>query len=67
MKSKLQQHGLLFAFPSEMSFDRKFGNKRSLHIFSIVDYLRKESEKRRRIFLTTNGEIECRVVFEVLT
>ena len=54
-------------FPSEMSFDRKFWNKRSLHIFPIVDYLRKESEKRGGTFLTTNGEIEWRVVFEVLT
>lgn len=58
---------MVTSFPSKMSFDRKFGNKRSLHIFPIFDYLRKESEKRGRIFLTTNGEIECRVVFEVLT
>lgn len=51
----------------EMRFDRKFGHKRFLHIFPIVDSLRKESEKRGRIFLIAIREIKCRDVFEVLT
>lgn len=58
---------MVTSFPLEMRFDRKFGNKRFLHIFPIVDSLRKESEKRGRIFLIANGEIKCRDVFEVLT
>lgn len=58
---------MVTSFPVEMRFNRKFGNKRFLHIFPIVDSLRKESEKRGRIFMTKNGEIKCRGVFEVLT